>query len=341
MKVAVFSTEKYDREFLEVANTATNANHEFIFHETRLEAKTAALATGCEAVCVFVNDDVGAETLKFLAAQGIRLVALRCTGFNNVDLETAAEVDIKVVRVTAYSPYSVAEFAIGMILTLNRKLHKAFNRGRDDNFSLNGLLGFDLHNRTVGIVGTGKIGIIISQILHGFGCHLLAYDPYPNPQFEQISDTRYVDLPELLANSDIISLHCPLTPENYHLINAKTISQMKPGVMLINTSRGQLIDTKAAIEGIKSGIIGYLGIDVYEQEEHIFFKDLSDTVIQDDTFQLLQSFHNVLITSHQAFFTKEALNDIATTTISNITEFEQEKPLQNEIKLPEKVMTKA
>ncbi|NET29285.1 2-hydroxyacid dehydrogenase [Okeania sp. SIO1I7] len=341
MKVAVFSTEKYDREFLELANTATNANHEFIFHETRLEAKTAALATGCEAVCIFVNDDLGSETLKILAAQGIRLVALRCTGFNNVDLETAAEVGIPVVRVTAYSPYSVAEFAIGMILMLNRKLHKAFNRGRDDNFSLNGLLGFDLHNSTVGIVGTGKIGIIISQILHGFGCHLLGYDPYPNPQFEEIGDTRYVDLPELLANSDIISLHCPLTPENYHLINTKTIAQMKPGVMLINTSRGQLIDTKAAIEGIKSGIIGYLGIDVYEQEEHIFFKDLSETVIQDDIFQLLQSFQNVLITSHQAFFTKEALNDIATTTVSNITDFEQGKVLQNEVKLPEKVLTKA
>ncbi|NEQ38153.1 MAG: 2-hydroxyacid dehydrogenase [Okeania sp. SIO3I5] len=331
MKVAVFSTEKYDRQFLEAANTATNANHEFIFHETRLEAKTATLAAECSAICVFVNDDVGAETLKILADQGIGLVALRCTGFNNVDLETAAEVGIKVVRVTAYSPYSVAEFAVGMMMMLNRKLYRAYNRVREDNFSLNGLLGFDLHSRTVGIIGTGKIGIILAQILHGFGCHLLAYDPYPNPKFEEIGNARYVDLPELLASSDIISLHCPLTPENHHLINAETIAQMKPGVMLINTSRGQLIDTKAAIEGIKSGIIAYLGIDVYEQEKNLFFKDLSDTIIQDDTFLLLQSFPNVLITSHQAFFTKEAMDDIASTTISSITDFEQGNSLKNEV----------
>ena len=336
MKVAVFSTEKYDRQFLDAANTSTNANHEFIFHETRLEAKTATLAAECTAVCVFVNDDLGSETLKILAEQGTRLVALRCTGFNNVDLETAAEVGIKVVRVTVYSPYSVAEFAVGMMMMLNRKLYKAYNRVREDNFSLNGLLGFDLHSRTVGIVGTGKIGVIVGHILHGFGCHLVGYDPYPNPKFAEINDARYVDLPELLSSSDIISLHCPLTPENHHLINAKTIAQMKPGVMLINTSRGQLIDTKSAIEGIKSGIIGYFGIDVYEQEESIFFKDLSDTIIQDDTFQLLQSFPNVLITSHQAFFTREAMNDIANTTISNITDFEVGNSLKNEVKLPEK-----
>lgn len=340
MKIAVFSTEKYDRQFLEAANTVSNANHEFIFHETRLEAKTAALATGCEAICVFVNDEVNAETLEILAHQGIRLVALRCTGFNNVDLETAVKVGIKVVRVTAYSPYSVAEFAIGMMMMLNRKLHKAYNRVREENFSLNGLLGFDLHSRKVGIIGTGKIGFIVAQILHGFGCNIVAYDPYPNPKFEEIGNTRYVDLPELLGSSDIISLHCPLTPENYHLIDAKTVAQMKPGVMLINSSRGQLIDTEAIIEGIKSGIIGYLGIDVYEQEKNLFFKDLSDTIIQDDTFLLLQSFPNVAITSHQAFFTQEAMNDIASTTISSITDFAEGNPLKNEVKLPEKVTAK-
>ncbi len=341
MKVAVFSTEPYDHDFLDAANAATNANHELIFHQTRLEPKTTTLAAGCSAICVFINDDVGSETLKILANQGVRLVVLRSTGFNNVDMETAAEVDIKVVRVSVYSPYSVAEFVVGMIQMLNRKFYKAYNRVRDDNFSLNGLLGFDLHGCTVGIVGTGKIGIIVAQIMHGFGCHLLGYDLYPNPKFTKIGDAGYVDLPGLLGNSDIISLHCPLTPENHHLINAKTIAQMKPGVMLINTSRGQLIDTKAAIEGIKSGVIGYFGIDVYEQEENILFKDLSDSIIQDDTFQLLKSFPNVLITSHQAFFTREALHDIATTTIHNITDFEQGNPLRNEVKPPEKVTANA
>ena len=256
MKVAVFSSEPYDRQFLDAANAAAKTNHELVYFETLLQPKTAALADGCPAVCVFVNDDVGSETLKILAAQGTKLIALRCTGFNNVDLTTAAELGLKVVRVTVYSPYSVAEFVVGMIQLLNRKLNKAYNRVRDDNFSLNGLMGFDLYDCTVGIIGTGKIGLILAQIMHGFGCHLLGSDLYPNPKFEAIGDARYVDLPELLANSDIISLHCPLTPENYHLINADTIAQMKPGMMLLNTSRGKLIDTKAAIEGIKSGQIG-------------------------------------------------------------------------------------
>lgn len=331
MKVAVFSTEAYDRRFLDAANAVAIANHELVYFDTRLEPKTARLADGFPAVCVFVNDDLGAETLKILADQGTRLIALRCTGYNNVDLRAAQELGIKVVRVTVYSPYSVAEHAVGLIQMLNRRLYKAYNRVRDDNFSLEGLLGFDLHGCTVGIIGTGKIGQILGQILHGFGCHLLGYDAYPSPHFEAIGDARYVQLSELFANSDIISLHCPLLPETEHLINGEAIAQMKPGVMLINTSRGKLIDTKAVIDGIKSGQIGYLGIDVYEQEDELFFRDLSDTIIQDDTFQLLQSFSNVVITAHQAFFTRNALENIATTTLSNMTEFEQGQLLKNEV----------
>jgi D-lactate dehydrogenase len=331
MKVAVFSTKSYDREFLDAANAAAQANHEFVYFDTRLSPKTASLAVDCPAVCAFVNDDVGAETLEVLVDQGTRFIALRSTGFNNVDLKTAAELGIKVARVTVYSPFSVAEHAVGLVLMLNRRLYRAYNRVRDDNFSLEGLLGFDLHGSTVGIIGTGKIGMIFAQIMQGFGCHLLGYDAFPNPKFEAIGDARYVQLPELFTKADIISLHCPLTPETYHLIDASAIAQMKPGMMLINTSRGGLIDTKAVIEGIKSGKIGHLGIDVYEQEDELFFRDLSDTVIQDDAFQLLQSFSNVVITAHQGFFTRNALNDISTTTVSNITEFEQGHSLKNEI----------
>jgi D-lactate dehydrogenase len=328
MKVAVFSTEAYDRQFLEAANQG----HELVYFETRLEPMTASLAAGCEAVCIFVNDDAGAQTLKILTALGIRLIALRCTGYNNVDLDTAEVLGLTVVRVVAYSPYAIAEHAVGLIQFLNRRLFRSYTRVRDDNFSLNGLMGFDLHGKTVGVIGTGKIGLIFAQIMHGFGCPLLGYDLYPNDRFKAIENARYVDLSELLANSDIISLHCPLTEDNRYLINAQTIAQMKKGVMLINTSRGPLIDTKAVIEGIKSGQIGYLGIDVYEEEENLFFRDLSDTIIQDDTFQLLQSFPNVVITAHQAFFTQNALTDISTTTIESITDFEQGHPLKNEIK---------
>jgi D-lactate dehydrogenase len=297
-----------------------------------MDSATAVLATGFEAVCVFVNDDLGAETLEILAKEGTKLIALRCTGFNNVDLDAAAKLGMKVVRVTSYSPYSVAEHAVGLILMLNRKLYRAYNRVREDNFSLDGLLGFDLRDRTVGIVGTGKIGQIFAQIMAGFGCHLLGYDAYPNANFEKIGDAKYVSLEEIWQRSDIISLHCPLLPETQNMVNQDAIAQMKAGVMLINTSRGKLVDTKAVIEGIKTGKIGYVGIDVYEEEEHLFFEDLSDTIIQDDTFQLLQSFSNVVITAHQAFFTENALKDISRTTIANLTEFEQGKPLENEVK---------
>lgn len=341
MKVAVFSTKSYDREFLSAANAAAGGEHELVFFDARLEPKTALLSAGFSAICGFVNDDMGAETLELLAHQGIRFVVLRSTGFNNVDLDTAAKLGIKVARVTTYSPFSVAEHAVGLILMLNRKLYRAYNRVRDDNFSLDGLLGFDLHGRTVGVVGTGKIGLIFAQIMHGFGCQLLGYDPYPNPRFEAIGAARYVQLPELLENADIISLHLPLFPETHYIINAETIDQMKPGVMLINTSRGGLINTRAVIEGIKSGKIGYLGIDVYEQEDSLFFEDLSDTVIQDDDFQLLQSFSNVVITAHQGFFTRNALEDITRTTIANLSDFEQGRPCPNEIQPPKNLPVSA
>ncbi|NJL82377.1 MAG: 2-hydroxyacid dehydrogenase [Chloroflexaceae bacterium] len=332
MKVAVFSAEPYDRQFLEAANRAAAANYEWVYFETRLEVNTAPLASGFEVICAFVNDDLGGEVLQLLADGGTRLVALRSTGYNNVDLQAAANLGIKITRVADYSPYSVAEHAVGLMLMLNRKLYKAYNRVRDDNFALNGLLGFDLYNCTVGIIGTGRIGVILGQIMRGFGCQILGYDPYPSPKFQEIEGARYVELPKLYAQSDIISLHCPLTPANHYLIDAQAIAQMKPGVMLINTSRGPLIDTKSAIAGIKSGKIGYLGIDVYEDEEQLFFRDLSNTTIQDDTFQLLQSFPNVVITAHQAFFTRNALETIAQTTVANLQEFEQGSPLSNEVR---------
>jgi D-lactate dehydrogenase len=334
MKIAVFSTKKHDRDSLTAANLAhsnSTQGHELCFFETQLNAHTALLAKGMPVVCPFVNDEANAEILKILAANGTRLLALRAAGFNNVDLKAAADLGIAVVRVPAYSPYAVAEHTVALILMLNRKLYRAYNRVRDDNFSLEGLLGFDLHGGTIGIIGTGKIGMVFAQIMHGFGCSLLGYDKFPNPQFAAIDGARYVSLPELLAKSDVISLHCPLTPENHYLINAEAIAQMKPGVMLINTSRGGLVDTEAVIAGIKSAQIGYLGIDVYEQEADLFSEDLSGTIIQDDNFQLLKSFPNVVITAHQAFFTRNALQAIAETTLANITEFAQGQSLTNQI----------
>jgi D-lactate dehydrogenase len=330
MKVVVFSTQSYDRQFLEAANHTHR--HELIFLEPRLVAETAALAMDAPAVCVFINDQLDSAVLRAIAAQGVRLIAIRAAGFNNVDLKTAEELGMTVVRVPAYSPYAVAEHAIALILTLNRKIYRAYNRVRDDNFSLEGLIGFDLHGSTVGIVGTGKIGQCFAQIMQGFGCKLLAYDPYPNAECLKIG-AQYVELSTLLSASDIVSLHCPLTPENHHLINAESLGHLKPGAMLINTSRGGLMDTNAVIKSIKTGQIGYLGIDVYEQEEALFFQDLSDTIIQDDTFQLLQSFPNVVITAHQAFFTSNALQSIAETTLANITNFTQGRPCPNQILL--------
>lgn len=330
MKVAVFSTKSYDRTFLEAANA--DYGHELIFFEPHLNYETSVLAADFPAVCVFVNDQLDAKTLTKLASQGTQIIALRSTGFNNIDLNKAADLKLTVVRVPAYSPYAVAEHTIGLILALNRKIHRAYARIRDGNFSLDGFLGFDLHGKTVGIVGTGKIGAITAQILNGFGCQILAYDKSPHPDCEALA-VKYVSLPELFAAADIITLHCPLIPDTHHLINAETLSQMKTGVMLINTSRGALIDTKAVIKGLKSGKIGYLGLDVYEQEGDLFFEDFSNQVIQDDLFERLLTFPNVLITGHQAFFTVDALKTIASTTLANLSEFEQGQPCPNQIKV--------
>ncbi len=330
MKIAVFSTKPYDQTFLSLANQSFD--HELVFLESRLEEQTVQLAQGFSAVCVFVNDMVNRQVLEKLSEQGIRLIALRCAGFNNVDIKAADELGITVVRVPAYSPYAVAEHTVSLMLALNRKIHRAYNRVREGNFSLEGLLGFDLHGKTVGIVGTGKIGTVVAQILTGFGCEVLAYDLSPNPTCEDLG-IAYVTLDELLTQSNIVTLHCPLTPETHHLINADSINQMRDGVMLINTSRGAILDTQAVIPALKSGKIGYLGLDVYEEEGDLFFEDLSSQVIQDDVFSRLLTFPNVLITGHQAFFTDNALKNIAETTLDNITAYEKTGHCENQIKL--------
>lgn len=322
MRVAVFSSKSYDEQFLTLANkTLVNKNrHDLHFFEARLTATTASLASGHNAVCAFVNDDLNKEVLAQLKENGTELIALRSAGFNHVDLKAAQELGLSVVRVPAYSPYAVAEHALALILTLNRKTHRAYNRVREGNFNLEGLLGFDLRGKTVGIIGTGKIGAIFAQVMTGFSCKLLAHDPYPDRTLETVA--QFVSLDALFERSDIISLHCPLTPDTYHLIDETALAQMKEGVTLINTSRGALVDTKAVIQALKSGKLGYLGLDVYEEEGDLFFEDLSDKVIQDDVFSRLLTFPNVLITGHQAFFTEEALSNIAATTLNNITAFE-------------------
>jgi D-lactate dehydrogenase len=324
VNVAIFSAKKYDREFLNAANGSV---HKLRFFEPHLNEETVGLATGFEAVCVFVNDHVNAAMIAKLRSLGVRLIALRCAGYNNVDLAAATKHGIPVVRVPAYSPYAVAEHAIALMLALNRKVHRAYNRVREGNFALDGLLGFDMHGKTVGLIGTGQIGTITAQILNGFGCPVLAFDPITNPACQSLG-VRYVDLNELLLQSDVVSLHCPLTPGNKYIINGIAIGRMKKGVMLINTSRGALLDTVAIIGGLKSGKIGYLGLDVYEEEEEIFFEDRSGSILGDDVFARLLTFPNVIITGHQAFFTREALFNIATTTIDNITRFENNRPLE-------------
>ena len=327
MKTAIFSTKRYDREFLTAANAGA---HELHFLEAHLDELTAVLAGGCGAVCVFVNDTVDAPVLARLAAGGTRLIALRCAGFNNVDLTAAAQHGIGVVRVPAYSPHAVAEHTVGLILALNRHLHRAYNRVREGNFALDGLLGFDLHGRTVGLIGTGRIGAVVAKLMRGFDCEVLAMDPLQNPECLALG-VRYVTLDELLARSHILSLHCPLTPENHHIINAAALARMKDGTMLINTSRGALVDTLAVIEALKSGKLGYLGLDVYEEEGDIFFEDLSSEIIRDDVFTRLLTFPNVLITGHQAFFTRNALEKIAATTIANISQFEVTGRCENQV----------
>ena len=319
MKIAVFSTKRYDRDFLDAANSG--AGHALRYIEARLSCETAALASGAAAVCAFVNDHLDRETLTRLRDAGVRLVALRNAGFNNVDLAAAGELGICVARVPAYSPHAVAEHTAALILSLNRKIHRAYARVREGNFALDGLLGFDLHGRTVGIVGTGTIGIEVARAMRGFGCRLLGSDPRENPLFAELGG-RYVALPALLAESDIVTLHCPLTPATHHMIDEAAIAAMKAGVMLINTSRGAVVDTRAVIKGLKSGMIGSLGLDVYEEEADLFFENLSDRMIQDDVFARLLTFPNVLITAHQGFFTREALTAIAETTIGNVTAFE-------------------
>lgn len=329
MRVAVFNTKSYDREFLSAANAA--GRHELVFFEPNLTAATAKLAEGFEVVCVFVNDLLDADVLQKLFAGGVRLIALRCAGYNNVDLAAAARLGIRVIRVPAYSPYAVAEHTVGLMLALNRKLHKAYNRVREGNFSLEGLLGFDFHGRTFGVVGTGQIGLSTARILSGFGVNLIGYDVRENPEFKTLGG-RYVPLDDLLAASDVVTLHCPLTPETYHLINAERLAIMKPGVMLINTGRGALVDTPAAIEALKRGKLGSLGIDVYEEEGKLFFRDLSSRPILDDVFMRLLTFPNVLVTGHQAFFTREALRSIAEQTIAGLDEFQRGDKLTNEVK---------
>lgn len=320
MNVAVFSTKRWVKDGFEPLKDEFNYN--VTYFEAKLNKHTAKLSTGFDAICAFVNDDLSDDVLSILSKNGIKLVALRCAGFNNVNLKKAEEYNITIVRVPAYSPYSVAEHALGLVLTLNRKYHRAYTRVRDGNFSLDGLMGFDIHGKTIGIIGTGKIGQIFAGLLSGFGCKIIAYDKYPNENLKK-DGVEYVSLQELYERSDIISLHCPLTHETYHTINEYAIKSMKDGVMIINTSRGPLIDTHAVISGLKSGRVGYLGLDVYEEEEALFFEDLSEEVIQDDMFVRLQTFPNVLITSHQAFFTKEATTMICKTTFENIREFEE------------------
>jgi D-lactate dehydrogenase len=318
MRVAVFSTKSYDQRFL---STAAGERHELVFFEARLNAVTAPLAEGFPAVCAFVNDQLDAEVLNALHYGGTRLIALRSAGFNHVDLAKAASLGMRVARVPAYSPYAVAEHAVALILTLNRKLHRAYARVREGNFSLDGLLGFEVHGSTVGIIGTGKIGVAFARIMSGFGCRLLAHDPHPNAECEKLG-VEYVELPTLFGASDIIALHAPLMPATVHLIDEAALGQMKDGVMLVNTSRGALVDTRAVIDALKSGRLGGLGLDVYEEEEELFFEDFSDQVITDDVFARLLTFPNVVITGHQGFFTTSALQNIADTTVANITAFE-------------------
>lgn len=319
-KLAVFSTKPFDRSSLEEANRGFG--HELFFFETQLCTQTAPLARGFPAVCIFVNDHLDGTALRALKDSGTKLVCLRCAGFNNVDLRVAAELGLTIVRVPAYSPYAVAEHTVGLILALNRKLHRAFARVRDHNFELTGLLGFDLHGRTVGVVGTGKIGSVVARIMIGFGCRVVAYDPVVNPDCAAMG-VQYVSLRRLAEQSDIVTLHTPLLPQTYHLINDEVFTWMKPGAMLINTSRGAIIDTRAAIRALKSGRLGHLGLDVYEEEAELFFRDLSDRVIQDDVFARLLTFPNVFVTAHQAFFTQEALSAIAQTTLQNLSDFER------------------
>lgn len=329
MKIAVFSTKSYDQEYFE--KYKNKYDYDFSFFETSLNNETARLTQDFDVVCVFVNDTIDKTTIKLLSEHGVKLIALRCAGFNNVDVESAKKHNIKVVRVPAYSPEAVAEHAMALILTLNRKTHKAYNRVREGNFSLKGLIGFNIHGKTVGVIGTGTIGANFCKILKGFGCKIIAFDIAKSDELMDLG-VEYLPLDDVFEQSDIISLHCPLNEHTKHIVNKKSIALMKEGVMIINTSRGALIDTVAVIKGLSDKKIGYLGIDVYEQEENLFFEDLSERIIQDDLILRLNSFPNVLITSHQAYFTKEAMDEITTTTLKNIAAFDKNLELTNEVR---------
>ena len=322
MHITHFSARAFEREAFAAANDALDSPHHITFQETRLDASTAALAEGSPAECAFANDHVGADTIAALAKVGVKLIALRCAGFNQVDLEAAAEHDIAVARVPAYSPHAVAEHAVALLMTLVRHTQRAFNRVREHNFALDGLMGFDLHGKTVGIIGAGTIGICFVNIMKGFGCRVLAFDPYPNDDL-RATGAKLVDLDTLLAESDVISLHCPLNPRTHHLIDADALAKTKPGLVLINTSRGGVIDTRAVLEALKARTLGGLALDVYEEEGDVFYKDLSGQIMQDDVLARLLTFPNVLVTSHQGFLTREAVTNIADTTLHNVTTFER------------------
>jgi D-lactate dehydrogenase len=327
----MFSTKAYDRASFALAGAASP--HRFELLDARLDASTVPLAAGADAVCVFVNDVVDGEVVDALADLGVRAVALRCAGFNNVDLEAAARRQMRVVRVPAYSPNAVAEHTIALILALDRRLHRAHNRVRDGNFSLDGLVGFDLAGKTAGIVGTGRIGALVARLLWHFRCHVICHDPVVDRALVELG-ARYVDLDEIWTSSDIVSLNCPLTPETHHLVTAATVERMKPGVMLVNTGRGALIDTPAVVEGLKSGRVGSLALDVYEEEADLFFEDRSSEVLTDDVFARLQTFPNVLVTAHQGFLTHEALAAIAATTLANLDDLAAGGPCPNEVRRP-------
>lgn len=330
MKLAVFDARRYDRDSFDHANA--HYHHELAYFETRLTHDTASLAVGFPAVCSFVNDRLDPPTLLKLAGGGVRLIALRSAGYNQVDLRTADELAVRVVRVPDYSPYAVAEHAVGLVLALDRNIHRAHARVREANFSLDGLVGFDVHGKTVGIVGMGRIGRVAAEIFHGFGCRLLAHDLEPVPDMDARVPVSLVERSELYRESDIITLHVPLTPTTHHLIDEPAISQMKRGVVIVNTGRGALIDTRALIAALKSGHIGAAGLDVYEEEEGIFFHDLSDKVLQDDMLARLLTFPNVIVTAHQAFLTREALHAIADTTLANLKAFEEGRSLRHEVR---------
>ena len=320
MKIALFSSKPYDEKYF---NRENKFDHEITYFSAHLNTQTLSLAKGYEAICVFVNDKITREMIATLAKNGTKYIALRCAGFNNIDIKACEEFQIKVCRVPAYSPYAVAEHTVALMLTLNRRIYRAYNRVKEGNFALDGLLGFDVHGKTVGIIGTGKIGECYAKIMHGFGTRLLFFDPFENPKCQELGE--YTDLDTLFKESDIISLHCPLRPETHHLINDESIAKMKNKVMILNTSRGALIDTKALIKGLKGATIGSVGLDVYEEEAELFFEDCSDTIIQDDDFMRLTTFPNVIITGHQAFFTSTALTNIAETILQNLDDLEYDR----------------